>query len=164
MMNPAAPSGAAAPLFDAVLMPHRSLSRPGFLMLMAALCTASLILGTALFLAGAWPAVGFLGLDVALVYLAFRASYRSARLYETVRLTRDDLVVNRVRPSGARREWRFPPMWLRVEIDEPAEPDSRLMLSTHGRHLAIGSFLPPQERVEFAHALRAALRRWRETC
>ena len=77
--------------FDAVLRPHRSLSRSGFLILMLALGGVSFIAGMAFLLLGAWPVFGFLGLDVLLVYVAFKLNYRSGRLTEAVRLTDEQL-------------------------------------------------------------------------
>jgi uncharacterized membrane protein len=73
--------------FRALLTPHRSLGPAGFLILMAALGTASFITGIVFLLMGAWPVFGFFGLDVLLIYIAFRLNYRSGRLYETVELT-----------------------------------------------------------------------------
>lgn len=151
-----------SPLFDAVLTPHRSLSPLGFWLLMGGVTLVSFVAGLAFVLEGAWPVVGFFGLDVALVYFAFRASYKSADLYETVRLTRRELAIQRVLPSGQVRSWSFQPYWLRVHIDEPPAPGSQLTLSSHGRSLVIGSFLSPGERVEFARALRTALSQARE--
>ena len=87
-------------LFDAVLTPYRSLSPRGFLVLMIALSVVSFTAGVFFFLVGAWPVVGFLGLDVALVYIAFRINYRRARMYETLRLTRDALTVRRIEHRG----------------------------------------------------------------
>ena len=144
-------------LFDAVLYPNRSLSPFGFWLLMGGICTVSFIAGVAFLLAGAWPVFGFFGLDVLLIYWAFKASYRSGRLHETVKLSRNALVVERVQPSGKRQRWRFQPHWLRVEIDEPVEHDSPLTLRSHGQSLAIGAFLSPEERAEVALALRRAL-------
>lgn len=129
---------------------------------MAGVAVVSFVAGLAFLLEGAWPVFGFFGLDVALIYFAFRASYRSGHLYETVRLTRGELAIQRVLPSGQVRSWSFQPYWLRVHIDEPPVPASQLTLSSHGRSLVIGSFLSPGERVELAHALRAALSRARE--
>ena len=96
-------------LFDAVLSPHRSLSPRGFALLMAAICAFSFAAGLGFFLAGAWPVVGFLGVDVALVYFAFRVNYRRARMYETLRLTHDGLVVERIDHWGGKSTWRFRP-------------------------------------------------------
>jgi len=150
--------------FDARLTPHRSLSRRGFLVLMLAVCAVSFVAGLAFYLAGAWPVVGFLGLDVALVYLAFRINYRRARTYETLRLSRDDLLVEHVNHWGQKRTWRFQPYWLQVLLDEPAAGDSRLVLRSHGQSLEIAGFLPPAERSDLALALRSALAKVRAAC
>ena len=84
MMNGDNNSGAQAPLdpkiFSALLTPHRSLGPTGFLILMACLGGLSFVSGIIFVSIGAWPVFGFFGLDVLLVYLAFRANYRSARL------------------------------------------------------------------------------------
>ena len=145
--------------FDAVLHPHRSLSPTGFIILMVALSAVSFATGIAFLLAGAWPVFGFFGLDVLLVYIAFRANYRSGMVYETLRLTSEDFTVNRVLPNGKSKSWSFQPYWLRVEMDDPPRPDSELRLSSHGHSLVIGSFLTPIERLEVAEALSEALRR-----
>jgi uncharacterized membrane protein len=148
-------------LFDAVLHPHRSLSPLGFWILMAAVAGLSFAAGIAFLLMGAWPIFGFFGLDVALLYIAFRLNYRSGRLVETVRLTDRQLTVRRLHPGGKVQDWRFEPYWVRVEIDLPPQPDSPLTLASHGRQLTIGSFLTAEERADFARSLSDALRRWR---
>ena len=144
-------------LFDAVLEPHRSLSRSGFLTLMAAVATVSFAAGIAFFMMGAWPVFGFFGLDAVLIYIAFKVNYRGARMYETVRLTEDMLTVVRVNPSGRVQRWSFQPYWLKVDIEDPPSQDSKLMLTSHGESLVIGSFLSPHERLDFARALETAL-------
>jgi len=144
-------------LFDAILQPHTSLSPRGFLLLMSAIASVSFVAGMAFMLAGAWPIFGFFGLDVLLIYLAFKSNYRWARMYETVRLTEDALLVERISPSGKVQRWRFQPYWLRVDIDDPVRHDSQLVISSHGKRLQIGAFLTPDERAEFADALRDAL-------
>ncbi|HZH26577.1 MAG TPA: DUF2244 domain-containing protein, partial [Azospirillaceae bacterium] len=95
-------------------------------------------------------------------YLAFRINYRSGRLYEEVRLTDTDLTVVRVWPSRSRRQWRFEPYWLRVDMDDPPRHESQLRLTSHGQTVVIGAFLSPDERADLARALCAALARWRE--
>ena len=152
----------ATTLFDAVLLPHRSMSPPGFAALMAVVSLIGFAAGIAFMMVGAWPVFGFLGLDIALIYFAFRTSYRRARTYETVRLTEEKLVVERISPSGDVQNWQFQPYWLRVEIDDPPLPDSPLTLSSHGTSLVIGTFLTPEERVELADALRTALQQLRQ--
>jgi uncharacterized membrane protein len=144
-------------VFDAILTPHRSLSKRGFCILMAAVCAVSFTAGLGFFLMGAWPVVGFMGLDVLLIYGAFKLNFRAARLYETVTVTRDEFRVQRVSPRGDAQTWRFQPAWLQVLMDDPPAHDSQLTLRSHGRTLAIGSFLTPEERGELAKALHGAL-------
>lgn len=153
---------AAAPPapFDAVLYPNRSLGRFGFHLLMAAIVLVSGAIGAGFVLAGAWPVTGFLGLDVVLLYLAFRWNYRQGRRAEFIRLDGTELAVRRVEPSGRRREWRFDAYWVQVAIDHSS---NQLTLSSHGRTLVVGAFLSPVERLEVAKALRAALAAHRQT-
>src|SRR5215469_14589776 len=113
-------------LYDAVLRPHRSLPPRGFVVLMLVLAGASF--GIALFcvLHGAWPVTPFFGIDVALVYVAFRISYRRAKLREELRLTEESLTVERVGIKGERSRWQFQPFWLRLIFEEKDEHTNRL--------------------------------------
>jgi len=156
-----APERGAMVFLDAVLHPHRSLPPKGFAAVMAVLGGASLASSIGFVLHGAWPVCGFFGLDVLLVYVAFRASYRSARQHEWVRLTERDLTVERVSVRGERRRWQFEPFWLRVAFEERDEHTNRLVLASHGRSLVVGAFLAPAERRRFAGTLQGALARWR---
>jgi uncharacterized membrane protein len=147
--------------FDMRLVPHRSLSRRGCRLLLATMGTISLTIGTIFWLRGAWPVIGFMGLDVLLVWLALRVSYARARAYERVRLTDARLIVERFAPDGATRRWDLPPTWLRVELAEPVRHDSPVQLWTHGRALEIGLVLAPEPRRAFAQSLNQALAKWR---
>lgn len=145
-------------IFSAVLTPHRSLSRSGFLALMLVLGGISLATGTMFLLAGAWPVFGFCGLDLLLVYLAFQLSYRSARAYEQVTVTPSELTVRKVSHHGRISEWTLNPLWVRLDRVVHAEFGiERLFLVSHGRRLAIAGFLGPDEKASFALALSAAL-------
>jgi uncharacterized membrane protein len=164
MTDPTAETGPdAAPTvyFDAVLRPHRSLPPSGFFAVMALVGGMSFCAGIVFVLAGAWPVTGFFGLDVLLVYVAFRLNYRSARLHETIHLTRDSLVVERIGVRGDRMRWQFQPYWLRVVFQEHDEDSNSLVLTSHGRSLLLGSFLAPGERRALAAALQDALARSR---
>lgn len=145
--------------FDATLLPHRSLPREGFHALIAVLVAANLVIGLPLFLLGAWPVIGFMGLDVALVAFLFRLNYKSGRLSETLRLTDTDLIVTRIDPEGVVEESRLEAAWLRVDMDDPPQHESRLTLISRGTRLVVGRFLTPEERLEVAKELRAALAR-----
>jgi uncharacterized membrane protein len=148
--------------FERVLRPHRSLPPRGFHLLMMVLGLISLAVGIGFVSIGAWPVIGFFGLDVALVYVAFRLSYRSGRQSETIRLADDAFTVEQLRVRGDRRTWRFQPFWLRVILQERGEDWNRLLVASHGRSLAIGAFVTPATRRELAATLGDALKRWRD--
>jgi uncharacterized membrane protein len=156
-MTEAAANPQAQTRFSAMLTPHRSLGPKGFMVLMSLVCLVSFGTGLLFYLIGAWPVVGFMGLDVALIYIAFKLNYRAARLYETVDLTQDALTVTRVQPSGAAQSWRFNPYWVRLKLEERVGRSSELSLASHGNHLVIASFLTDPEREDFALALSTAL-------
>ncbi len=155
----AAPLG--YPVFERVLLPHRSLPPRGFRTMMLVLGLVSLAVGIGFVSIGAWPVTGFFGLDVALIYLAFRLNYRSARRSEILRLAGDAFTVERISVRGNRCVWRFQPFWLRVVLEEHDADRNRLFVASHGRLLAIGDFLPPPARRELAATIRDALSRWR---
>jgi uncharacterized membrane protein len=148
--------------FERVLLPHRSLPPRGFHILMLILGLISLAVGVGFVSIGAWPVFGFFGLDVALIYLAFRLNYRSARRSETIRLAGDAFTVERISVRGQRRVWRFQPFWLRVILEERRDDSNRLFVASHGRSLVIGNFLAPPARRELAATIRKALARWRD--
>lgn len=143
--------------FRAVLTPYRSLGPTGFLVLMLALSAVSFITGLVFYLAGAWPVLGFLGLDVALVYVAFKLNYRSGRLYETVDLTPARLSWTRVHPSGRREHFECNPYWARVNLREWPDGRTDLRIIAQGKELVFGRFLTDDERRGFASALQGAL-------
>jgi uncharacterized membrane protein len=145
-------------IFSAIITPHRSLGPTGFLIFMACLGGLSFISGIIFVSFGAWPVFGFFGLDVFLVYLAFRANYRSARAYEEVTVTASELTVRKVNHRGGVRQWTLNPLWVRLErIVHDEFGIERLFLVSHGRRLAIAGFLSPAEKASFARALTGAL-------
>lgn len=145
--------------FRVVLHPHRSLGPCGFLILMGFISLVSFVTGLAFFFVGAWPVLGFFGLDVLMVYIAFKLNYRAARAYETVDVTPDALVVQRVSAQGLRQKAEFNPYWVRVLLDEDRQGRVAVQLTSHGRSLRIADHLSDDERRHFAEALRASLAR-----
>ena len=124
---------------------------------MTFIATICFCAGVVFVLAGAWPVFGFLGIDVLLVYLAFKLNYWNARRFETIQLTNKILTVERVAPSGKRENWHLQPYWLQVELDDNPAPGGRLILRSHGRVLEIGSFLTAGEKINLAQTLRGEL-------
>src|SRR5437773_964203 len=145
-------------LFSAVLTPHRSLGGTGFVLLMAVIAGLSFAGGVAFFLVGAWPVVGFLGLDVLLVFWAFRANYRAAAAYEEVTVTPSELRVRRVSHRGEVVEWALNPVWVNLARETHEDYGLiRLFVVSHGKRLPVASFLGPKEKETFAAALATAI-------
>jgi uncharacterized membrane protein len=145
-------------LFSARLTPHRSLNRTGFLVLMAFLSAVSFAAGVAFLLMGAWPVFGFFGLDVLVIYWAFRVNFRRAAAIEEISVTPSELRVRRISHRGHVVEWVLNPLWVRLDQKTHAEFGiERLYLVSKGRRVSIGSFLGPDEKASFAKALLAAL-------
>lgn len=143
--------------FHALLVPHRSLSPGGFLLVMLAIASVSFVTGMAFFMMGAWPVTGFFGLDVLAIYVAFKLNYRDARAYETIRIDRGDLVLTAVDTRGRHTRHVFAASWVRVVLDEIHDGTTRLKLALHGREVGFGGFLTDDERRELAHELQGAL-------
>src|ERR1700712_2575858 len=145
-------------LFSALLTPHRSLSRTGFLVLMGFVGAISFAAGLVFWLMGAWPVFGFFGLDVLAIYWAFRINFRHARAIEEIRVTPTELHLRRVSHRGHVVEFLLNPLW--VQLDQEVHEEfgvERLYLLSRGRRVAVGSFLGPDEKASFAKALNAAL-------
>src|SRR5712671_270755 len=141
-------------LFSARLTPHRSLNRTGFLVLMAFLTAVSFAAGVAFLLMGAWPVFGFFGLDVLVIYWAFRINFRRAAAREEITVTVSELRVRRVSHRGHVVEWVLNPLWVQFEQKSHAEFGiEQLYLVSRGRRVSIGNFLGPGEKASFAKAL-----------
>jgi uncharacterized membrane protein len=152
------PNAPEPELFSALLTPHRSLNRTGFVVLMAFLSVVSFVAGVAFLLMGAWPVFGFFGLDVLVIYWAFKVNFRTAQAREEILVTPCELRVRRVSHRGHVAEWVLNPLWVRLDqqVDEEYGVE-RLYLVSAGRHVSIGRFLGPDEKASFAKALNAAL-------
>jgi uncharacterized membrane protein len=157
-MDETNPSPADEPFFRAELTPYRSLGTLGFRVLMAALFVASVLVGIAFLAIGAWPVFGFFGLDVALLYIAFRLSYRSGRAREQVAVSRTLVDIRKIAPSGRTEEHRFNPFWARFSIARHEMIGITAMrVEGQGKSVPIGGFLNPDDRESFATAFGQAL-------
>ncbi|HWW49110.1 MAG TPA: DUF2244 domain-containing protein [Xanthobacteraceae bacterium] len=151
-------SPADAPLFSALITPHRSLGRTGFMALMACISVISFASGLVFLMLGAWPVVFFFALDVALIFWAFRVNYRTGRATEEIIVTPTQLRVKRVSHRGDCAEWTLNPLWVRLDRSESSEFGiERLDLVSRGTRLTIASFLGADEKASFAAALSVAL-------
>jgi len=152
------PDAAEPVLFSALLTPHRSLNRTGFLLVMAFLSLISFAAGMVFLMLGAWPVVGFFGLDILAVYLAFKINFRRAQGCEEIWVTPSQLRVRRVSHRGHAVEFVLNPLWVRLnKVAHEEFGIEKLYLVSRGNSVSIGSFLSPDEKASFANALMEAL-------
>ena len=145
-------------LFSALLTPHRSLNRTGFVVVMAFVTFVSFAAGLAFLLMGAWPVFGVFGLDVLAIYWAFRVNFRRAKASEEILVTPSELRLRRISHRGHVVEFVLNPLWVQLDQISHAEYGiEKLYLVSKGRRVSIASFLGPDEKASFAKALAAAL-------
>lgn len=137
---------------DALLQPNRALTRKAFQVLILGFVALNLILAMLFVAYGAYPVLAFLGLDIALLWLAFRTNFRDGGLIERVQVAADRIHVMRQPVKGAAENWIVSPHWARVR----AEPEA-VRIAAGDRSVAVGAFLSPPERDAFAAALEAAI-------
>ncbi len=146
------------PEFEAVLTPHRSLSKTGFIILMIFVSVSCFASGIFFLIAGAWPVMITMGLDVLAIWIAFKINYRSARQYEEIKIWPHQVLVRKVSPSGKAIEHLFNPFWTKFDVKRHEEYGVMAMkLRENDRVLELGSFLNPVDRTSFANAFALAL-------
>jgi uncharacterized membrane protein len=146
-------------VWQATLTPHRSLNRQGFYVLMGLVILVNVIVAGIFVAMGAWPIAGFAGIDVMLVWWAFKVNFADARKLERISITEHELVLERVSEKSAPEQRRFVRRWVRVELEEDREREliGKLLLISGRTRVAVGEFLAPEERKMLAQALKSAI-------
>lgn len=142
---------------DAVLEPPRSLTPRGFGRVMLILGAMSFLSGLLFLSIGAWPVMGFMGLEFLLLWMVFRFSFRAQRARTYVRVTADAVDVRKVDGWGRERRARLAAHFARVEFDRQAEGPYALRVAASARTYVVGEFLTPRERETFARRLSQAI-------
>ncbi len=155
------------PLERLTIWPHRSLSRKGFLVLITILAGLLSTIGVGFFLAGAWPVIGFLGLELLVVWGAFNLNYRASRVRETIETNTETLKIEHTDERGKLAITEFPVGWLRTHLSPSVPPDissryrQRVILSSHGRTIEVGAFLHPAEKAALSRQIDGMVSRSR---
>jgi uncharacterized membrane protein len=143
---------------DAELRPNRSLSAHGFRIVMLSMAAMSFFAGLGFLSIGAWPVFGFFGLDVVLVYLAFKVNFKSGeRERETIRVTAKDVAISRTCYRGQTGWWHVSPAFARVDVEHVNDYEAHVRLTAGGTSVPLATCLSPPERLAFADALKSAL-------
>lgn len=149
--------------FNALLYPYRSLGKRGFFYLMVAVGLVFLVISGIFFTMGAWPIVGFAGLDILALYWAFRANYSQANCYEQVTITHDSVTLVKTDRKGQQTHFVFNPYWVRLETQHKEDQGmTSLWLFSHGKGVEVGDFLHAPDRESLAKALADAIARTKQ--
>lgn len=123
-------------------------------------------IGLGFFLVGAWPVIGFLGLEILVVWLAFKMNFRDARQRETLRADDQRFLIERTDADGATTAEEFPSAWLKVQLEkDPRHAHSeteRLMVRSHGKEAEIGAFLHQSEKQQLLPEINTMLDKAKE--
>jgi len=146
--------------FEAVITPHRSLGPTGLRWVVAALAALSALVSIGLWFAGAWPVIGFTGIEVALaVWLLLRHAAIEGES-EVLLLSADGLHIIKSR-RGKRSEMKVPGGWLRSSIEERPGRTPALMLRGGKVAVEVATSLGEAEKRDLAVSLGDALFRQR---
>jgi uncharacterized membrane protein len=133
---------------------NNSLTSSGRLLVFGFILAVSLGIALVFSLAfGAWPILPFAGIEMGVLYLAFRYVDRHAADYERITIRGDDVAVE-VREGKEVRRFSFNRCWAQVVCEGP-----RVALRSHGREIEVGRHLCEEQRVEIARDIRRELRR-----
>jgi uncharacterized membrane protein len=150
----------SAQLFlDEEIRPHRSLSRQGFIVLLAVLTTFNVITAVLFTVIGAHIVPIFLGLDLVAVIAAFAASYRTAEHIERVQVSAAEVRVIHQFRQQVDTVWLSPTAQTQVAMRVRDEDDDELTLRLGQREFTFARALSPKRRADLARALDLAI--WR---
>ena len=147
--------------FEAVIIPHRSLTRAGLQWLVGVICLLSAFISLGLWFIGAWPVIGFNGAEITLAIVLLRRNARASRASEMLLLSDDGLRIIRTDMGGRRVERTLQSAWLRAGLEERPGRAPALWLSDRGSRMEVGAELGEDEMRDLAAALKLALHRHR---
>jgi uncharacterized membrane protein len=148
------------PVFSAELHPYRSLGRNGHRIFFVIAGVLTLAHMAVFLISGAWPVMLFFGLDFGILIGAFWLNNRAARAREVVSLSRTNISVRKISPSGKETEHVFNPFWARFLVSrKPKIGIIAMHVRGDGRQTDVGTFLPLDDRERFASAFSGALAR-----
>jgi uncharacterized membrane protein len=152
---------APGPIFEAILTPHRSMSRRGMFIVFGLMAAGSMLVNGLMYYLGALPVIGFDVVDLLLAIMLYAMNMRGGRASEVILLTEDGLTITRTSPRGRRNQIAMAPGWLRVQLEETAGSNPVLSIVNREAKHIVGTDLGEAERRDLAEALKAAFTRLR---
>ena len=136
---------------------NNSLSSTDRMRVFACVFAFSMSIALAFAAFGAWPVIPFTGLEMAVLYAAFRYVDRHAADYEIIEI-KDDSVRVETRVGSQVQSVELNRHWAQL-VTNDSSGELRLALRSHGREVEFGRHLTGKDRERIARELRQRLRK-----
>ena len=139
--------------FSRVARRNNSLSSTGRLFVFAFIFAVSIGIAAGFALLGAWLILPFAGLEMLVLYLAFRYVDRRAGDFERIAIAGDRVEIE-ICEAGRSSSYEFNRCWAQLVSRE----GERLALRSHGREVEIGRYLDDEQRFALGREIGRHLR------
>jgi uncharacterized membrane protein len=150
-----------ATLFEAMIVPHRSLSPRGLAVVIVLISCLSALIVLRFWLIGAWPVAGFGVVEIGLAIFLLRLNASRARASELILLSENRVRIVRTDRRGHRQQCDLPVGWLNAVLEDSPGRVPRLLLVAHGVREEIAAMLGETEKRDLWVALCESLHRLR---
>ena len=103
---------------DIKVYPNQSLTYKGLFFLMLFITIPASYIGISFYFMGAWPVLGFMGLEIILIYIAFKILFKRSESYEHILLDKTKLKIFYNNKNKTLKEIELEPTWLQVKIED----------------------------------------------
>ena len=138
--------------------PNNSLSPKGFVLLMIFITIPCIFIGVMFLYMGAWPVLGFMGLEIALIFIFFKILFHKNSFYEHIILDKNKFNISYNHNKKTINTIVLEPTWLQVKINHT---NKSLAITTHGKTIELGKCLALEEKIKLAEAIRKGLINWK---
>ena len=148
-----------SPFINIRLMPNRSLDSYGTKVVFAVIACGFLLpiipflgspIGTTLTI--------FSGLTFYLFLTLLQKSFQQGNTFEEILISKNKIIVIHQEKNKEQKAWQGNPYWTRVHLDSNnPKLKNYLTLAGKGRHIELGAFLSPGERIELRDKIQNAL-------
>ena len=100
----------------------------------------------------------FSGLTFYLFLILLQKNFQEGHTFEEILISRRKIIVVHKEKNKEQKTWEGNPYWTRVDVDiHNAKLKNYLTLAGKGRHIELGAFLSPDERIELRDKIQNAL-------
>ena len=143
-------------LLEAYLSPSVAIKLSAVRWILSLFGCVCVLMGVTFALIGAQPVLGFMGIEIVLLFAVYQFCVRNSRIVEQIILSGHSLLFRRIDRYGNISITNLEPLWLRVEIGTAKGVFRHIILASKGRTYNVGVFLTPEEKVCLLYTSDAA--------